>query len=89
MRTQQDLIREMHAAAPPRAPEDPLRSFLSEVVLRDHARLLKVTLRKLHPGERIRPGDLHSVAGALARVPWRLWGRRTAAPVLNDVYRLI
>lgn len=72
-----DIIRQMHAEAPPRSADDPLREFLSTHVLRDHARLMKLVLRKLHIGERVKDGDLRKfgTAGDLQRVnlPW--WRR--------------
>lgn len=75
-----DQIRALRAAQPVRTCDggnDPLRNFLSEVVLRDHARLLKLTLRKLHEGEPVRDGDFYTVSdGTLSRLDLPWWRRR-------------
>lgn len=45
-------------------------------ILRDHANLIKIRMRHLHFGERIRNGDLwfEASTGTLHTVPWR-WHR--------------
>lgn len=87
MKHVKQLIAQARAELPVRRPDDPLRTFASEVVLRDHARLLKLTLRKLHEGERIKRGDFRAMgSGELRPLGW-IWCRRVAPG--ETVYRVI
>lgn len=89
MKNATDAIRALRESQPVRPPDDPLRSFLSEVVLRDHARLLKLTLRKLHVGERVHDGDLGAqVEGQLCRQDVSWWRRRRVTEG-ESIYRYI
>ena len=74
--TVREQIRATHAQTTPRRQEDPLRAFLSEVVLRDHARLVRLVLRRLHAGEKRRDGDLwRNGEGTLEVLRLRWWQR--------------
>lgn len=83
-------IQALRAAQPVRGPDDPLREFLSLVTLRDHARLLMLTMRRLHVGEKAYDSRDLAKTGqgqlVLIRVPWwRLWYRVREG---DEIYRI-
>ena len=86
MKSTTATIRALRGTQPLRLPDDPLRNFLSEVILRDHARLLKLRLRQLHVGELLRNGDLVERGGVLKAIPV-LWWRRARAGDGDHFYR--
>lgn len=84
-----DIIRQMHAETPPRPADDPLREFLSMVIVRDSARTLFVRLRRLHVGERIRRGDLVKTSNTGLFPARKLWWRRwPRVQDVQEIYRI-
>jgi hypothetical protein len=86
MKNTTSSIRQMRADVDRLAKSDTSHEIVERItILRDHANLIKIRMRRLHFGERIRNGDLwfEASTGTLHTIPWR-WYRAFVGWVAAD-----